>query len=310
VSVFARVTPAHKVRLVQAYQRTGRAVAMTGDGANDAPAIKLAHVGIALGENSTSAARRAADLVVPDGRIETILDAIVEGRAMWASVREALAILLGGNLGEVGFTVAGAWITGRSPLNARQLLLVNLLTDVLPAMAIAVRPPPLRSAADLVAEGPEASLGRSLDGAIVGRAVTTALGAGAAWMIAGVPARTRRSGTVALVALVGTQLGQTLMSGRRDPLVLAAAAGSAVTLVAIVQTPGVSQLFGCTPLGPADWTIAVGSATGATAASVVIPPLWRRLHQTGGQNGAGVSTAQAGPADGSQPRRRLHAVTG
>ena len=92
-SVIARSTPAEKVRVVQAFQRLGRTVAMTGDGANDAAAIALADVGIALGKRGTPAARAAADLVVGDDRLETILSAVVEGRAMWASVRQAIGIL-------------------------------------------------------------------------------------------------------------------------------------------------------------------------------------------------------------------------
>ncbi|MBV8386511.1 MAG: HAD-IC family P-type ATPase [Acidimicrobiia bacterium] len=273
VTVFARVTPAHKMRLVRAYQRSGKAVAMTGDGANDAPAIRLADVGIALGPHSTPAARHAADLVVADGRIETIVDAVVEGRAMWASVREALAILLGGNLGEIAFTVGGAALVGRSPLNARQLLLVNLLTDVLPAMAIAVRPPPDRSAEDLLAEGPEESLGSQLERAILVRAAATALGAGSAWGVARVTGRGKRANTVGLAALIGTQLGQTLTSGWNDPLVWAASLGSAAAMVGVIQTPGLSRLFGCTPLGPIGWTIAASTATGATGLSVAAPAL-------------------------------------
>ncbi|MBV8981494.1 MAG: HAD-IC family P-type ATPase [Acidimicrobiia bacterium] len=273
VTVFARVTPTHKVRLVRAYQRSGKAVAMTGDGANDAPAIRLADVGIALGRHSTPAARHAADLVVADGRIETIVDAVVEGRAMWASVREALAILLGGNLGEIAFTVGGAALVGRSPLNARQLLLVNLLTDVLPAMAIAVRPPPDRSPEELLAEGPEESLGSQLDRAILVRAAATALGAGSAWSAARVTGRGKRANTVGLAALIGTQLGQTLTSGWNDPLVWAASVGSAAAMVGVIQTPGLSRLFGCTPLGPIGWTIAASSAAGATGLSVAAPAL-------------------------------------
>src|SRR4029453_12714264 len=94
VRVFARVTPPQKVRIVRALQRAGRVVAMVGDGANDAPAIRLANVGVALGEQSTTAARAAADIVLTDERIETLVEAVAEGRAMWASVRDAVSILV------------------------------------------------------------------------------------------------------------------------------------------------------------------------------------------------------------------------
>jgi len=271
VSVFARVTPAHKARIVRAQQRSGRIVAMTGDGANDAPAIRLAHTGIALGDRCAPAARQAADLIVTDNRIETIIDAIVEGRAMWVSVRDALAILLGGNLGEIAFTVGATAVSGRSPLGTRQLLLVNLLTDLLPALTVAMRPPHLVTPEALLHEGPDSSLGTTLTRQIALRAVATAAGAGGAWMVARPTGTARRAGTVALVALVGTQLGQTAIAGRASPLVLASAALSQAALVAIVQTPGVSQFFGCTPLGPVGWTVATTSAAAATTGSVVVP---------------------------------------
>jgi cation-transporting ATPase I len=269
VSVFARVTPADKVRIVAALQRLGKAVAMTGDGANDAPAIRLADVGVALGDGATPAARRAADLIVTDERIETIVDAIAEGRGMWSSLRDALAILLGGNLGEVAFTVAATAVSGRAPLSARQLLTVNLLTDVAPALAIALRPPPARPPEALLAEGPDASLGRPLERAIAVRAAATAAGAGLAWSAAKLTGRDRRASTIALVALVGSQLGQTVVSnGRPDPVVVLAGGASAAVLAVIVQTPGLSQFFGCTPLGPVGWGIGAGSAVLATAASL------------------------------------------
>ena len=277
VSVFARVTPAHKVRIVRALQAAGRVVAMTGDGANDAAAIRLAHTGIALGRRGSPSARDAADLVVTDDRIETIIDAIVEGRAMWASVRDALAILLGGNLGEIGFTVGATALTGSSPLNVRQLLLVNLLTDMLPAMAIALRPPIRRSPESLLHEGPEASLGGPLMRQIALRAVTTASGAGGAWLVARSTGTRRHASTVALAALVGTQLGQTAVIGGTSPVVLAATVVSGAALVAVVQTPGVSQFFGCTPLGPVGWGMAVGSSAVATGASVALPWASRRI---------------------------------
>jgi cation-transporting ATPase I len=156
--VCARVTPAHKVRIVQAMQHHGRVVAMTGDGSNDAPAIRLAHVGIALGTRATPAAREAADLTVLDDHIETIVDAIGEGRTMWASVRDAVAVLAGGNLGEIMFILGGSLVAGVPPLGARQLLLVNLLTDVAPALAIAVRPPADHDIESLLREGPDRAL--------------------------------------------------------------------------------------------------------------------------------------------------------
>ncbi|HET9608771.1 MAG TPA: HAD-IC family P-type ATPase [Acidimicrobiales bacterium] len=271
-TVFARVTPAHKVRLVEAYRRQGRAVAMTGDGANDAPAIRLANVGVALGEHSTSAARAVADVVVTDGRIETLIDAVVEGRAMWASVREALAILVGGNLGEILFTVGAGALTGNA-LSPRQLLLVNLFTDAVPSLAIAVRTPRDKGPEDLLREGPEASLGVALERQILSRALATAAGAGMAWAGGRLTGRARRASTIALVGLVGTQLGQTLVAGGRDPMVVAAAAGSAAALAGVIQTPGVSRFFGCTPLGPVGWGIGLGGAAAGVGLSLVLPPV-------------------------------------
>ena len=156
---------------------------MTCDWANDAPAIRLAHAGIALDDHCSPAAREAADLVVGD-RIETTLSCIVERRALWASVRDALAILVGGNMGEVGFTVIATALAGGSPLGARQLLLVNLLTDMLPAMTIAMRPPGSCSPEMVLREGPDASLGSALVNQIALRATMTTGGALSGWLVA------------------------------------------------------------------------------------------------------------------------------
>jgi cation-transporting P-type ATPase I len=272
VRVFARVTPAQKVRIVRALQRAGRVVAMVGDGANDAPAIRLANVGIAVGKQSTAAARAAADVVLTDERIETLVHAIVEGRAMWASVRDAVSILVGGNLGEIGFMLAAGLFDGRPPLNPRQLLLVNLLTDVAPAMAIALRPPSLDTLSALRKEGPEASLGQPLNRDIALRALVTSLGAGSAWVVGRFGGR-ERANTVGLLALVGSQLGQTLMSGKLSRPVVVTSVASAATLALIVQTPGVSQLFGCRPLGPFGWATAISASAGATALAGYFPEL-------------------------------------
>jgi cation-transporting ATPase I len=281
VGVVARGTPAHKVRVVRAFQQLGRTVAMTGDGSNDAPAIRLADVGIALGSRATPAARAAADLVVTDDRLETILAALIEGRAMWASVRQALAILVGGNLGEIGFTVLGATLTGGSPLTARQLLLVNLFTDLAPAIAVALRTPGPETAERLLREGPEASLGSALTDEIAVRATATTLGAGAAWLTGRATGRPARARTIALAALVSTQLAQTLLVGGRSPAVLASVAGSLAALAAVIQTPGVSHFFGCTPLGPVAWGIALASAGAATGLSLALPGVIGRVRGGG-----------------------------
>lgn len=274
-AVFARVSPDHKVRIVSALQHAGRVVAVTGDGANDAAAIRLADVGVALGLRGTDAAKQAADVVVTDDRIETLIDAIVEGRAMWSSVRDAIAVLLGGNLGEIAFTLGTGLLspTG-SALNGRQLLLVNLLTDLLPSMALAVRPPTTTTPERLLHEGPDASLAASLDRDILVRAALTSGAGMAAWLggrMTGVT--TRHAGTVALIGLIGAQLGQTLVIGWRDPLTVAAIGVSAAALVGIVQTPGISHFFGCQPLGPVGWAIGLGASAAAGLAAPLLPHL-------------------------------------
>lgn len=271
VQIFARVTPSQKARIVRALQRTGHVVAMVGDGANDAPAIRLAHVGIAVGEQSTGAARSAADIVLSDERIETLVEAVIEGRATWASVRDAVSILVGGNLGEIGFTLGAGLIDGHPPLNPRQLLLVNLLTDVAPAMAIALRPPSAQQLERLAHEGPDASLGKPLNREIALRAIITSAGAGMAWSMARVFGTRERASTVGLLALVGTQLGQTITAGGYSRPVLTTSLLSSALLATIVQTPGVSQFFGCQPLSPIGWGMALGSSVLATSLAVSFP---------------------------------------
>lgn len=278
-TVFARVSPTQKVRIVAAFQAGGRTVAMTGDGANDAPAIRLADVGVALGPRATNAAKEAADVVVTDERIETIIEAILEGRGMWASVRDAVAVLVGGNLGEIAFEIGTDLFTRQgSPLNARQLLLVNLLTDLVPAMALAVRPPSHTDPVTLAQEGPDSSLGAALTRDIWVRGSLTA-GAGLfglqAARLTGV---TRgRAGTVALISLVGSQLGQTLVAGRGNPLILGSTAFSAAVLAGVVQTPGVSQFFGCRPVGPVGWGIGTAAALGSALAVPLVSRIADRV---------------------------------
>lgn len=290
VQVFARVSPEQKVQIVAALQRCGRVTAMVGDGANDAAAIRMADVGIGVSGRGSSAARSAADIVLTDRDLSVLLDALVEGRSMWAGVRDAVTILVGGNVGEVLFTIIGtAFGQGRAPVGTRQLLLVNLLTDMFPALAVAVtsqyvepdeaeyeteeQAERARAAHRLaVLTGPTPSLDAPLMRQIVTRGVVTAAGATTAWGIGRyTPGSERRTSTMGLAALVTTQLAQTLLTRQHSPLVVATALGSAGVLVGIIQTPVVSQFFGCTPLGPVAWSGVMGATAGATAISWLAP---------------------------------------
>lgn len=283
-TVFARVSPQHKVHIVQALQRSGRVVAMTGDGSNDAAAIRLADVGIALAGKGTMPARNAADLVLSSPDPARIVDALGEGEALWRSVRDAVSILVGGNAGEVAFTVLGTALAGRAPLGTRQFLLVNMMTDMLPALAVALAParPPAngengaagRGGSGAHGGGPVAGVwGPALARDLAARGGATTLGATLAWQAGRMTGRGRRASTMGLAALVGTQLGQTLVTGRHSPLVVGTCVASAVTLVAVVETPVVSRFFGCTPLGPAAWGIVGASSLVATAAGTAAPGL-------------------------------------
>jgi len=290
VQVFARVSPEQKVQIVAALQRGGRVTAMVGDGANDAAAIRMADVGIGVSGRGSSAARGAADIVLTEDDLGVLLDALVEGRTMWAGVRDAVTILVGGNVGEVLFTIIGTALgSGRAPVGTRQLLLVNLLTDMFPALAVAVTPQFDEPEADeydteeeadeaqrayqrSVLTAPTPSLDAPLLRQIITRGGVTAAGATAAWAIGRwTPGTERRTSTMGLTALVTTQLAQTLLTRRHSPLVVATALGSSAVLVAIVQTPGVSHFFGCTPLGPVAWTGVAGATAAATALSVLAP---------------------------------------
>jgi cation-transporting P-type ATPase I len=277
-TVFARVSPEQKVHIVQTLQRAGRVVAMTGDGTNDAAAIRLADVGIGVSSRGSTSARSSADLVLTEADTSRIVDALVEGRALWASVRDAVSILVGGNAGEVAFTLLGAALTGRAPLNTRQLLLVNLLTDMFPALAVALAPAVPDGAGNggdaLAASGPVVSfLGAGLARNISIRGGATALGGIAAWQAGRLTGRRKRADTMGLAGVVLTQLGQTLLTNWRSPVVIVTSGMSAAALAGIVETPGVSQFFGCTPLGPVAWTVAAGSAAGATLAAGFAPRL-------------------------------------
>ena len=140
-SVFARVSPEHKVRIVKAFRSTGKVIAMTGDGVNDAPALKNADIGIAMGLNGTDVAKNASDMILTDDNFVTIVEAVKIGRNIFDNIKKAVHFLIATNIGEIITIFVGLLLGFKTPLLAIQLLWVNLITDSIPAIALGLEPP-------------------------------------------------------------------------------------------------------------------------------------------------------------------------
>ncbi len=136
ISVYARVSPENKIRIVKAWQRKGQVVSMTGDGVNDAPALKAADIGCAMGITGTDVAKGAADMTLTDDNFATIVDAVREGRGIYANIKKVVGFLLGTNIGEVITVFTAMLLWHKTPLLSMQLLWINLVTDSLPAIAL------------------------------------------------------------------------------------------------------------------------------------------------------------------------------
>lgn len=140
ISVYARVSPENKIRIVKAWQRRDQVVSMTGDGVNDAPALKAADIGCAMGITGTDVAKGAADMTLTDDNFATIVDAVREGRGIYANIKKVVGFLLGTNIGEVITVFIAMLLWHKSPLLSMQLLWINLVTDSLPAIALGMEP--------------------------------------------------------------------------------------------------------------------------------------------------------------------------
>jgi Ca2+-transporting ATPase len=288
VSVYARVNPGHKLRIVQAYQRRGAVVAMTGDGVNDAPALKTADIGVAMGVTGTDVSKQAADMVLADDNFATIVAAVEEGRSIFSNIRKFLRYLLSSNIGEVmtmffGVVLAdtiGLQSQGGGvvlPLVATQLLWINLVTDGAPALALGVDPAepglmhrPPRPAAERVITG-EMWRGIFFVGAIMAVGTLYVLDAALPGGLVEGAGTLRHAQTMVFTTLMLFQLFN-LFNARSDEetalrgllenrWLLAAIALSVMLQLWVVYAPFLQRAFSTEPLTPSDWLRCIAIAS-------------------------------------------------
>ncbi len=260
VDVFARTSPEHKVRILQALQAGGHDVAMTGDGVNDAPALKNADVGVAMGERGTDVARQASDIVLLDDNYATIERAVERGRAIFDNIWKFVAYLLSANVAEVAIVFVAS-LYGYLVLPAVQLLWINLLTDGLPALALGADP----ESGDVMERPPRdpggGIIGRQMIGLIggMGAVTTVAMLALMFYTLEGAAAITPYTMTMVFTGFVFLEFaGLYVIRWLREtptlsnPWLIAAIAASILLQIAVLYTP-LNRYFGTVPLGTADW---------------------------------------------------------
>jgi len=284
-AVFARVTPEQKLRLIALYQEAGAVVAMIGDGVNDAPALKKADIGIAMGQRGTQVAREAADMVLKDDAFATIVAAVAEGRTIFRNIRAFVLYLLSCNLSEILVVGLASLVNAPLPILPLQILFLNLVTDVFPALALgvgegdraAMKEPPRDPKEPILTRGHWFLVGGY--GGIITLAVlgAFALGFGRLEM------PERRAVTVSFLTLAFAQLGHVFnmrepRSGSvrnevtRNPFVWGALGLCTGLLLAVVYLPGLAEVLSLDPPGVDGWALVLGLG----ALPVIMGPIFMR----------------------------------
>ena len=273
-TVFARVSPEHKVRIVKAFQSRGAVVAMTGDGINDAPALKAADIGCAMGVSGTDVAKGAADMILTDDNFSTIVAAVRQGRGIFENIKKTVHFLLSCNIGEIITVLAAFLMRLPTPLLAIQLLWVNLVTDSLPALALGVEPvdedimkkPPTDAKKSLFAGGMTYSI--AIEGCFIGMISLLAFTIGRVFFDgAGAPAAGR---TMAFAVLSCSQLIHAFNVRSEKSLFEIGIFGNLKMLysflvclalqVSVISIPALSAVFKTVPLNMVQWLVVAGLA--------------------------------------------------
>lgn len=265
-SVFARVSPEHKMRIVKAFQKNGHIVAMTGDGVNDAPALKAADIGCAMGIAGTDVAKEAAAMVLTNDDFATIVKAVKEGRGIYANIRKAVHFLLSSNIGEI-LTILTAIVMGwESPLLAIQLLWVNLVTDSLPAIALGVD----RAPAEIMTEKPEKHQSLfdgglwqriGLEGGMIGLLSIIAFAVGKLFFTGGLTTgRTMAFATLSISQLVhafNVRSKKTVFRAEsfENRYLIGAFFIGLILQVSVIMLPSAAALFKVIPLSTSEWSV-------------------------------------------------------
>lgn len=293
-SVYARVAPEHKVRIVKAWQKRGKVVAMTGDGVNDAPALKSADIGIGMGITGTEVSKNASDMVLADDNFSTIVVAVEEGRKVFANIQKAIQYLLSANLGEV-LTLFMMTILGWQILAPVQILWINLVTDTFPAIALGVEP----MERDIMKRRPRGRKSNFLSGGLSQSIIYQGILEGAItllvyWIgitypvhangsLAHADALTMAFATLGLIQLFhafnvksiyGTIFHKNIFSNHSFNWAILA---STVLMAATILIPGFNQLFHVTPLDWHQWATVLGSSFSIVIIVEIVKFVQRRM---------------------------------